>query len=117
MDGSLYRLCEQYDRLLEPSRNSGAKELLTRVSNIQGLSASVRMTARLIGCDCKKVDRIRKIRKDGAPFAMSILLGKLRQVTDPEGHSPALEVQERQVYLSQCRSEASMKGVEEASPN
>jgi len=44
-----------------------AHELLTGVSNYQGRSASARRTAALIGCNYKKVDKIRKIRRDGTP--------------------------------------------------
>ncbi len=67
-DGALYRLCDQYDRLMDRGRKSReANELLTRVSNYRGRSASARRTARLIGCNYKKVDKIRKIRRDGSP--------------------------------------------------
>jgi hypothetical protein len=67
-DGALYRLSEQYDRLMEPGRRSEAeKELPTRVGNYDGRSASARFTASLLGCNYKKVEKIRKIRKDGTP--------------------------------------------------
>jgi ParB-like chromosome segregation protein Spo0J len=65
-DAAFYRLCEQYDRLMEPGRKGKeTKELLTRVSNFVGRSASARRTAALIGCHYRKVDKIRKIRRDG----------------------------------------------------
>lgn len=67
-DGAYYRMCETYDTLMEPGRkNKEANELLTRVSNFRGRSASARMTAKLIGCHYRKVDKIRKIRRDGWP--------------------------------------------------
>jgi ParB-like chromosome segregation protein Spo0J len=69
-DGAFYRLCEQYDRLMGRGRlrkSEESKELLTRVSNFVGRSASARRTAALIGCHYRKVDKIRKIRRDGAP--------------------------------------------------
>jgi hypothetical protein len=65
-DGAFYRLCCQYDALMAPGRKSEeSKELLTRVSNFVGRSASARRTAQLIGCHYRKVDKIRKIRRDG----------------------------------------------------
>jgi hypothetical protein len=64
-DGAFYRLCCQYDALMEPGRKGkGDNELLTRVSNFAGRSASARRTAALIGCHYRKVD---KIRRDGWP--------------------------------------------------
>jgi len=44
-----------------------AHELLTPVINYRGPSASARRTAAIIGCNYKKVDKIRKIRRDGTP--------------------------------------------------
>jgi len=67
-DGAYYRLCCQYDSLMEPGRKSEAsKELPTRVGNYAGRNASARKTAAIIGCNYKKVDKIRKIRRDGTP--------------------------------------------------
>ena len=69
-DGALYRLCEQFDRLMERGRHrkdGDAKKLTTRVVNFAGPSASARMTAELLRCNYRKVDRIRKIRRDGWP--------------------------------------------------
>jgi ParB-like chromosome segregation protein Spo0J len=69
-DGAFYRLCEQYDRLMERGgdrRSKDAKSRMTRVSNFVGRSASARRTAALIGCHYRKVDKIRKIRRDGTP--------------------------------------------------
>jgi hypothetical protein len=54
--------------ILDPGRlrkSEESKELLTRVSNFVGRSASARRTAQLIGCHYRKVDKIRKIRRDG----------------------------------------------------
>ena len=69
-DGTLYRLCEQFDTLKRRGRpRKGAEEekLITDVSNFSGRSTSARKTAALIGCNYKKVDKIRKIRRDGTP--------------------------------------------------
>jgi hypothetical protein len=67
-DGAFYRLCCQYDALMAPGRKSEeSKELLTHVSNFVGRSASARRTAALIGCHYRKIDKIRKIRRDGWP--------------------------------------------------
>ncbi|MEW6351611.1 MAG: hypothetical protein AB1646_21380 [Thermodesulfobacteriota bacterium] len=69
-DGALYRLAGQYDRLTERGgdrRSEEALSMLTRVSVDGGRSASARRTATLLGCNYKKVDKIRKIRKDGTP--------------------------------------------------
>jgi hypothetical protein len=67
-DAAFYRLCCQYDALMEPGRKGkGGKELLTHVSNFVGRSASARRTAQLIGCHYRKIDKIRKIRRDGWP--------------------------------------------------
>jgi hypothetical protein len=41
--------------------------LPTIVGNYVGRSASAQRTASLIGCNYKKVEKIRKIRKDGTP--------------------------------------------------
>ncbi|MFH0824170.1 MAG: hypothetical protein V2B18_15570, partial [Pseudomonadota bacterium] len=37
----------------------------TRVGHYRGRSASARETARLIGCNYRKIDKIRRIRRDG----------------------------------------------------
>jgi ParB-like chromosome segregation protein Spo0J len=67
-DGALYRLCGAHDRLMERGRNSEeAKELPPSGGNFSGRSASAKRTAELLGCDYKKVERIRKIRKNGWP--------------------------------------------------
>ena len=69
-DGTLYRLCEQFDTLKQrgrPRKGEEGKKLLTGVSINRGRSASARQTAELIGCNYKKVDKIRKIRRDGTP--------------------------------------------------
>ena len=69
-DGTLYRLCEKFDTLKQRGRpRKGAEEekLITGVSNFAGRSTSARKTAALIGCNYKKVDKIRKIRRDGTP--------------------------------------------------
>lgn len=67
-DGALYRLCEQCDRLMEPGpKSEEANRLLTRVSKFRGRSASARMTAQIIHCHYRKVDKIRRIRRDGTP--------------------------------------------------
>jgi len=69
-DGAYYRLCCQYDRLMERGgdrRSEGAKSMPTRVGIDRGRNASARRTAAIIGCNYKKVDKIRKIRRDGTP--------------------------------------------------
>ncbi len=67
-DGALYRLCDRFDRLMDRGgdrRSPEAKSMLTGVSIDRGRSASARSTASLIGCHYRKVDKIRKIRRDG----------------------------------------------------
>jgi hypothetical protein len=85
-DGALYRLCEQFDRLMKCGgdrksedaksrmqrckldrgrKSEESKELMTGVINYRGPSASAKKTAHLIGCHYRKVDKIRRIRKDG----------------------------------------------------
>jgi len=67
-DGALYRLCDQFDRLMDrgrPRKGEETGELTSRVVNFVGPSASARRTASLIGCHYRKVDKIRKIRRDG----------------------------------------------------
>ncbi len=69
-DGALYRLAGRYDGLMETGRRprtSDTCELPTRVGNFRGRSASAQITASLIACNYKKVEKIRKIRKDGTP--------------------------------------------------
>jgi len=49
-DAVLYRMCDKYDTLMERGRKTEeANELLTRVSNYRGQSASARRTAYLCG--------------------------------------------------------------------
>jgi hypothetical protein len=69
-DGAFYRMCETYDSLTARGgdrRSDEAKSMLKRVSIDRGRSASARMTAKLIGCHFSKVDKIRRIRRDGWP--------------------------------------------------
>lgn len=69
-DGALYRLCERYDRLMERGgdrRSEEAKSKGTRVPFDTEQSRSSQSTASLLGCNYKKVEKIRKIRKDGTP--------------------------------------------------
>ena len=68
--GALYRLCAQFDRLMEagrPRKNGETGKLPPRGGNFLGRSASARKTAQLVGCNFRKVERIRKIRRDGWP--------------------------------------------------
>ena len=69
-DGTLYRLCEQFDTLQKRGgdrRSEKAKSNLTGVRIEKTRSVSARKTADLIGCNYGKVDKIRKIRRDGTP--------------------------------------------------
>jgi hypothetical protein len=87
-DCALYRLCETFDRLMRcggdrksedaksrmqrckldrDRKGEESKELLTPVSSFVGRSASAKRTAHLIGCHYRKVDKIRRIRRDGWP--------------------------------------------------
>jgi hypothetical protein len=69
-DGAFYRLCCQYDALMDcggDRRSEGAKSKMQRCKLDRGFSASARRTAQLIGCHYRKVDKIRKIRRDGWP--------------------------------------------------
>jgi hypothetical protein len=69
-DGAFYRLCCQYDALMDcggDRKSEGAKSKMQRCKLDRGFSASARRTAALIGCHYRKVDKIRKIRRDGWP--------------------------------------------------
>ena len=69
-DGTLYRLCERFDTLQKRGgdrRSEKAKSNLTGVRIEKTRSVSARKTAALIGCNYGKVDKIRKIRRDGTP--------------------------------------------------
>ncbi len=69
-DGAYYRLCEQYDRLITCGGDRRSEEARSRMQGCKvdrGLSTSARRTAQLIGCHYRKVDKIRKIRRDGTP--------------------------------------------------
>jgi len=69
-DSVLYRLCERCDRLLEPGRPRKDEEegkIPPHGGNNPERSASARKTAERIGCNFRKVERIRTIRKDGTP--------------------------------------------------
>jgi len=69
-DGALYRLCEPYDRLMDRGgdrRSEEAKSKITHTILDSAYSTSSRGTAQLLGCNYSKVDKIRKIRKDGTP--------------------------------------------------
>ncbi|MFH0822013.1 MAG: hypothetical protein V2B18_04630 [Pseudomonadota bacterium] len=69
-DAALYRMCEKYDKLLARGgdrRSEEAKSKMPRGTDDQGCSSSARETARLIGCNYRKVDKIRRIRRDGWP--------------------------------------------------
>ncbi|MFC1834441.1 hypothetical protein ACFL2Q_06870 [Thermodesulfobacteriota bacterium] len=69
-DGALYRLCAQFDRLNERGgdrRSKKTKSMPTRDGIDPGRSASARKTASLIGSNFRKVEKIRKILKDGTP--------------------------------------------------
>jgi len=64
------RLCEEYDRLLDRGgdrRSEEAESKGTRVAFDPEQRKSSRRTAQLIGCNYKKVERIRNIRRDGTP--------------------------------------------------
>jgi hypothetical protein len=69
-DGALYRLSEQYDRLMERGgdrRSEDARSTPPCGGIDPGRSASARFTASLIECNFRKVEKMRKIRKDGTP--------------------------------------------------
>jgi len=67
-DGELHRLCEQYDRLMDRGRPSDrTRKIQATVGMFHGHSPSAERTAQLLGCNYKKVEKIRKIRKDGTP--------------------------------------------------
>jgi hypothetical protein len=48
-------------------RSEDAKSIMTGVIIDRDLSTSARRTASLLGCNYKKVEKIRKVRKDGTP--------------------------------------------------
>jgi len=67
-DGGFYALTEQFDILMErgrPSKSEEENKLLPYGSNFSGRSASARRTAKIIGCNYRKIDKIRRIRRDG----------------------------------------------------
>ncbi|MEW6350720.1 MAG: hypothetical protein AB1646_16790 [Thermodesulfobacteriota bacterium] len=69
-DGALYRLAGQYDRLMERGgdrRSGDAISKPTRVGFDLAHSPSARVTASFMACNYKKVEKIRRIRKDGTP--------------------------------------------------
>jgi len=69
-DGAFYALTEQFDTLMErgrPRKGEEASKLVTGVTNFSDFSTSARRTAHIIGCNYRKVYKIRRIRKDGTP--------------------------------------------------
>jgi ParB-like chromosome segregation protein Spo0J len=67
-DSTLYSLTENFDELMErgrPSKGEDGNKLLPYGSNFSGRSASARRTAKIIGCNYRKIDKIRRIRRDG----------------------------------------------------
>ena len=69
-DAAHYRLCEQFDRLMERGgdrRSEEARSKMQRCKLDRGASLSARRTAQIIRCSHTKVDKIRKIRRDGWP--------------------------------------------------
>jgi DNA-binding transcriptional MerR regulator len=68
-DDVIFRLIERYDELMErgrPPRNDEAKEIPTRVG-IFGHSPSAQRMAHLLTCNRGKVEKVRKILRDGTP--------------------------------------------------
>ncbi|MBI5568595.1 MAG: MerR family transcriptional regulator [Desulfomonile tiedjei] len=78
-DAVRFRLIETYDSLMERGRRSeDSKELPTRVGNFMGRSASAHKTAAMVACNYKKVERARRILKDGtAQIKEDVRRGKL----------------------------------------
>ena len=69
-DGTLYRLCERFDALQKRGgdrRSEKAKSKMPDGIFDRGAPPSARQTAALIGCNYRKVDKIRRIRRDGTP--------------------------------------------------
>jgi len=69
-DGALYRLCEPYDRLMDRGGDRRSEEARSKGKSVpfeSEPSRSSQWTAQLLGCNYKKVEKIRKIRKDGTP--------------------------------------------------
>ncbi len=69
-DGALYRLCDQFDRLIGRGGDRRSKEAISKMPRgifDRGVPSLAKRTAQLIGCNYRKVDRIRKIRRDGWP--------------------------------------------------
>ena len=114
----LYRLCERYDRLKERGgdRRSDEAKSMPQLSGIyQGRSASARLTASLLGCGTRKVEKIRKIRKDGTPEIQRAVRGdKIRINTaynliremqksknSGDGDSPASSVKASKIVISE----------------
>lgn len=69
-DGALYRLCGQYDRLMERGgdrRSEGAGSSAPSGAFERKPLKSAKKTTDLRGCNYRLVDKIRKIRHDGTP--------------------------------------------------
>jgi ParB-like chromosome segregation protein Spo0J len=67
-DSVLYRLCERYDRIMERGGDRRSAEVRSRYDdtlNKSGRSRSARLTGEMLGCNYKKVEKIRKIIRDG----------------------------------------------------
>ena len=69
-DGVLFRLIETYDSVMKRGgdrRSPEAKSMPTPVGNEKGRSASAHRSAHMLNCHYKKVEKVRRILKDGTP--------------------------------------------------
>jgi len=67
-DGAFYALTEQFDTLMErgrPRKGEEARKLVTDVTIFDDLSTSANRTAKIMGCNYRKIYKIRRIRKEG----------------------------------------------------
>jgi len=67
-DSTTYRLCEEFDEVMQRGgdrRSEEAKSILQSCIVERGSTTSARRTAKIIGCNYRKVYQIRRIRKDG----------------------------------------------------
>jgi hypothetical protein len=69
-DGALYQLCDQFDRLIKCGGDRKSEEAKSEppCGGFDRMrSVSARKTAHLVGCNFRKVKRIRKVHRDGWP--------------------------------------------------
>jgi hypothetical protein len=93
-DGAFYALTEQFDTLMErgrPRKGEEARKLVTGVTIFDDLSTSARRTAKIIGCNYRKIYKIRRIRKEGSAELQEAVRGD--QISINKAHTMIREMQ------------------------